>query len=96
MKLENLGFQGFYVFSEFINEAEEEMIVGELLAQEEKWVDSVSGRRKIDFGPQANFKKKKLKQGHFEGLPKCMEHVIKKILSNIGTLKDVKDDLSSE
>ncbi len=25
-----------------------------------------------------------------------MEHVIKKILSNIGTIKDVKDDLSSE
>ena len=25
-----------------------------------------------------------------------MEHVIKKILSNIATLKDVKDDLSSE
>jgi DNA N6-methyl adenine demethylase len=61
MTLENLGFQGFYVFSEFITEAEEERIVGELLAQEEKWVDSVSGRRKIDFGPQANFKKKKLK-----------------------------------
>ncbi len=66
------------------------------MGQQEKWVESVSGRRKIDFGPQANFKKKKLKQGHFEGLPKCMEQVIKKILSNIGTLKDVKDDLSSE
>ena len=66
------------------------------MGQQENWVESVSGRRKIDFGPQANFKKKKLKQGHFEGLPKCMEKVIKKILSNIGTLKDVKDDLSSE
>ena len=49
------------MFSDFISEVEEEKIVGELLAQEERWVDSVSGRSKIDFGPQANFKKKKLK-----------------------------------
>ena len=49
------------MFSDFISEVEEEKIVGELLGKEERWVDSVSGRRKIDFGPQANFKKKKLK-----------------------------------
>ena len=49
------------MFSDFITEAEEEKIVGKLMAKEERWVDSVSGRRKIDFGPQANFKKKKLK-----------------------------------
>jgi hypothetical protein len=38
----------------------------------DKWHESVSGRKKIDFGPQANFKKKRLKKGNFNGLPKCM------------------------
>ncbi len=67
-----------------------------LLGQEEKWVESVSGRRKIDFGPKANFKKKKLKEGKFAGLPKCMEGVINKILNNIGLEQDIKDDLGSD
>ena len=51
----------------------------------------MSGRRKIDFGPQANFKKKKLKQGHFKGLPKCMRTIIDKIVKGIGS-GEVKDD----
>ncbi|KYK68389.1 hypothetical protein TGPRC2_246140 [Toxoplasma gondii TgCatPRC2] len=33
------------------------------------WVLSQSGRRKIDFGPQVNFKKKRLKPGRFNGFP---------------------------
>ena len=33
------------------------------------WVDSQSGRRKQDFGPKINFKKKKLNFASFGGLP---------------------------
>ena len=76
-----LGFSGFYIFSDFIGEEKETQIVEELLSKKEKWVESVSGRLKMDYGPQANFKKKKLKQGNFEGLPKCLEDVISKIVT---------------
>lgn len=34
-----------------------------------RWTESVSGRWKQDFGPTANFKKRKVKVGSFAGLP---------------------------
>ena len=43
------------------------------------WVDSQSGRRKQDFGPKANFKRKKAKLGTFEGIPNELESVFIKM-----------------
>eukprot|EP00112_Aurelia_sp_Birch-Aquarium-sp1_P004992 Seg1566.9 transcript_id=Seg1566.9/GoldUCD/mRNA.D3Y31 product="alpha-ketoglutarate-dependent dioxygenase alkB 4" protein_id=Seg1566.9/GoldUCD/D3Y31 len=42
------------------------------------WKLSQSGRRKQDFGPQANFKKKKLKVGNFTGLPSVSRDIVKR------------------
>ena len=43
------------------------------------WVDSQSGRRKQDFGPKANFKRKKAKLGTFEGIPNELKSVFIKM-----------------
>ncbi|PHJ24462.1 alpha-ketoglutarate-dependent dioxygenase alkb [Cystoisospora suis] len=39
------------------------------------WSDSQSGRRKIEFGAQVNFKKKKVRLGKFTGLPAFYNHL---------------------
>lgn len=39
------------------------------------WDASQSGRRKKNFGPKVNFKKKKLSVGKFEGFPKLTKFV---------------------
>ncbi|TNV76272.1 hypothetical protein FGO68_gene16757 [Halteria grandinella] len=91
---EILDFSGFHVFSDFITEEMENHVVTQL-QQSGKWVESQSGRKKIDFGPQANFKKQKIKEGHFKGLPECMKPVIEKIHSQIGSGL-VKDDMGTD
>lgn len=60
------------------------------------WVDSQSGRKKIDFGPKANFKKQKVKEGGFKGLPKCMEGIIKRIIMEIGGSGVRRDDCGNQ
>ncbi|PFH38320.1 hypothetical protein BESB_006610 [Besnoitia besnoiti] len=40
------------------------------------WALSQSGRRKIDFGPKVNFKKKRVKVGKFNGLPPFAERLL--------------------
>ncbi|XP_067929064.1 alpha-ketoglutarate-dependent dioxygenase alkB homolog 4-like isoform X2 [Watersipora subatra] len=64
---EYLTIQGVLIIPEFISNAEEVHIVNEI--DKIPWVDSQSGRRKQDFGPKVNFKKKKLKLGSFTGFP---------------------------
>ena len=47
---------------------------------ESLWKDSHGGRRKLDFGPQANFKKKKVKIGDFRGFDpetRCLIDAVK-------------------
>eukprot|EP00297_Palpitomonas_bilix_P010111 CAMPEP_0113873688 /NCGR_PEP_ID=MMETSP0780_2-20120614/3913_1 /TAXON_ID=652834 /ORGANISM="Palpitomonas bilix" /LENGTH=289 /DNA_ID=CAMNT_0000859369 /DNA_START=230 /DNA_END=1096 /DNA_ORIENTATION=+ /assembly_acc=CAM_ASM_000599 len=51
----------------FVSEEEEVTILESLAGKE--WVVSQSGRLKQDYGPKANFKKKKLKMEGFSGLP---------------------------
>eukprot|EP00347_Sterkiella_histriomuscorum_P004683 403359506 len=79
---EQLDFGGLYTIKEIISEDFEYNIVNKL--QDYKWVDSQSGRKKIDFGPQVNFKKQKLKYTKFTGFPLF----IKPILDLISTLND--------
>eukprot|EP00347_Sterkiella_histriomuscorum_P018966 403343479 len=79
---EQLDFGGLYTINDFISEEFEQDIVNKL--QDYKWVDSQSGRKKIDFGPQVNFKKQKLKYTKFTGFPLF----IKPILDLIQTLND--------
>lgn len=61
-------FPGIYVNLDFLSIQESEKIVegvDNLLG----WDASQSGRRKKNFGPKVNFKKKKLSVGKFEGFP---------------------------
>ena len=67
------GFSGIKVIRDFISKDEEQ----ELIANLDKlpWDLSQSGRRKQNFGPRANFKKRKAKVGPFNGFPKCTEFI---------------------
>lgn len=72
-------FQGLGVFSgvevhrDFISVAEEQRLIGDL--DQIPWDVSQSGRRKQNFGPKANFKKRKVKVGSFRGFPRCTQFV---------------------
>ena len=52
-----------------------------LQIEKHPWVESQSGRKKQDFGPQANFKKRKLKTSKFKGLPLFAKTHIQRLLS---------------
>ena len=68
MKEHVADFTGLHLLPDFLTVAEEESLA-ELIESDPNWKESQSGRRKIDYGPSANFKKKKLKVGNFAGLP---------------------------
>ncbi|XP_054716525.1 alpha-ketoglutarate-dependent dioxygenase alkB homolog 4-like isoform X2 [Uloborus diversus] len=57
----------FKLYEEFLSIEEEERIVCAI--DEIPWMLSQSGRKKQDFGPKVNFKKKKGKVGDFRGFP---------------------------
>ncbi len=63
----SVHLEGVSVVTDFITPEEELFLVEEIRKSE--WKESQSGRRKQDFGPRANFKKKKWKMGSFTGLP---------------------------
>ena len=63
--LEN--FSGIVVIPNFISIDEEAELINNL--DELPWDISQSGRRKQNFGPRANFKKRKAKVGAFKGFP---------------------------
>ena len=65
---------GALLFPDFITAEEEAEIVSGVDSFE--WKPSQSGRRKQDFGPQINFKKRKLKLGKFKGFPRFMRPFI--------------------
>ncbi|XP_028322955.1 alpha-ketoglutarate-dependent dioxygenase alkB homolog 4 [Gouania willdenowi] len=60
-------YPGVFLWLNFISEEEED----ELLKSMDKdvWIQSQSGRKKQDFGPKVNFKKRKVRVGDFSGLP---------------------------
>lgn len=65
---------GLTVIPNFVTEAEEASLLADLDSL--KWDTSQSGRRKQNFGPRANFKKRKVKAGqNFKGFPKQTQFV---------------------
>ena len=67
-------FPGVQIVRDFISETEELKLMQDLDAL--SWDTSQSGRRKQNFGPRANFKKRKAKAGeHFRGFPKCTKYL---------------------
>jgi len=66
-------FPGIMIIPNFITEGEQEELVKKL--DELPWDSSQSGRRKQNFGPRANFKKRKAKLGSFSGFPVCTKFI---------------------
>jgi len=66
-------FPGIMIITNFVTEAEQEELVKNL--DELPWDTSQSGRRKQNFGPRANFKKRKAKLGSFSGFPACTKFI---------------------
>lgn len=52
-------FNGFYVIKNLFDEAEQENLIREI--NKYSWSESQSGRKKQDYGPKINYKKKKLR-----------------------------------
>lgn len=73
-KVTSFPFPGVFLQENFISaEEEKELIRG---IDENAWNESQSGRRKQDFGPKVNFKKRKVRVGSFSGLPALSQKLI--------------------
>ena len=64
-----LDFPGIKIICDFVTLEEESALISGL--DDLPWDSSQSGRRKQNFGPRANFKKRKAKCGPFSGFPSC-------------------------
>ncbi|KAM7373936.1 hypothetical protein PAMP_006620 [Pampus punctatissimus] len=67
-------FSGVFLRQNFISEEEEEELIHSM--DQEVWNQSQSGRRKQDFGPKVNFKKRKVRVGRFSGLPALSQKLV--------------------
>ncbi|XP_050529227.1 alpha-ketoglutarate-dependent dioxygenase alkB homolog 4 isoform X1 [Daktulosphaira vitifoliae] len=67
------NFDGIYIEHEFIDLKEEANLIENL--DQIPWDVSQSGRRKQNFGPKCNFKKRRLSIGNFNGFPLCTKFV---------------------
>jgi len=81
------SFYGIRLIEDFVSTEEEGKLIAHL--DDIAWDVSVSGRRKQNFGPKANFKGRKAKLGNFRGFPECTRFVQERFAS-LGILKDYK------
>ncbi|XP_066587037.1 alpha-ketoglutarate-dependent dioxygenase alkB homolog 4 [Prorops nasuta] len=96
---ESLIFPGVYIELDFLNSIEAQDLTTDL--DKLPWDSSQSGRRKQNFGPKCNFKKRKLKLGAFIGFPKTTEFVQKKfdnvkLLENFQTIEQCSLEYNPE
>ncbi|XP_034180112.1 alpha-ketoglutarate-dependent dioxygenase alkB homolog 4 [Osmia lignaria lignaria] len=87
---EAIEFPGVYIQLGFLNSCEIASLVKAL--DDIPWEASQSGRRKQNFGPKCNFKKRKLRLGSFNGFPISTQFVQDKfskvpILSDFQTIE---------
>lgn len=66
---ESIDYPGVFIQLDFITESEEAALAKNL--DEIPWDTSQSGRRKQNYGPKTNFKKRKMVPGMFAGFPEC-------------------------
>lgn len=78
--------RGIDLFEEVISPEEEAQIISQIDATD--WVNSQSGRRKQDYGPRVNFKKKKLNLDSFRGLPVYVKSVWERMQQDLKVLSD--------
>lgn len=82
---ESILYPGIYIKLDFITEEEEKDLMKNI--DEMPWDVSQSGRRKQNFGPKTNFKKKKIVAGKFEGFP-AFSKFLQERFESIDLLKD--------
>lgn len=70
---DGVNFPGIYVQLNFLSPAECNNVMQNVDAM--PWDISQSGRRKQNFGPKTNFKKRKLRVGEFNGFPKFSQFI---------------------
>ncbi|XP_061608968.1 alpha-ketoglutarate-dependent dioxygenase alkB homolog 4 [Phyllopteryx taeniolatus] len=67
-------FPGVFLWEDFLSEEEEKELISSM--DRDVWNLSQSGRKKQDFGPKVNFKKKKVRPASFSGLPALSEKLV--------------------
>ncbi|XP_008304498.1 alpha-ketoglutarate-dependent dioxygenase alkB homolog 4 [Stegastes partitus] len=67
-------FPGVFLWENFISEEEEKELINTM--DQDQWNLSQSGRRKQDFGPKVNFKKRKVRISNFSGLPALSQTLV--------------------
>lgn len=72
----SIEYPGVYIDLNFLNKQEEQRLLEGI--DNTTWSLSQSGRRKQNFGPKCNFKKRKLQLGDFKGFPKFSEFIQEK------------------
>ncbi|KAF6738211.1 Alpha-ketoglutarate-dependent dioxygenase alkB-like 4 [Oryzias melastigma] len=73
----SFSFPGIFLWDNFISEEEEKQLIKSM--DQDAWNPSQSGRRKQDFGPKVNFKKRKVRVGGFSGLPNLSEELVRRM-----------------
>lgn len=96
---ESIDFPGIYIEEDFLSATEEQLLLNGI--DSTPWDLSQSGRRKQNYGPKCNFKKRKLKCENFNGFPKYTLFVQDKfkhipLLSNFVTIEQCSLEYSSE
>lgn len=82
---DSITYPGVFIEPNFLSEEEERMLM--INIDEVPWNISQSGRMKQNYGPKANFKKKKLVIGNFDGFP-GFSKFIQERFRRIDLLKD--------
>ncbi|XP_017859879.1 PREDICTED: alpha-ketoglutarate-dependent dioxygenase alkB homolog 4 [Drosophila arizonae] len=70
---DSLALPGIYVQEQFLSAAEGKQLIADL--DDLPWDISQSGRRKQNYGPKTNFKKRRLQLGSFQGFPAATRYV---------------------
>ncbi|CAH0547754.1 unnamed protein product [Brassicogethes aeneus] len=94
-----IEYPGIYIDLNFLSDDEEKVLINGVDSM--PWDLSQSGRRKQNFGPKCNFKKKKLRLGDFQGFPRFSEFVQKKfsdhrVLKNFQTIEQCSLEYTPE
>jgi len=81
-------FHGIELYPNFISVEEEQKVLEDL--DKVPWDVSQSGRRKQSYGPNVNFKRRKVKLGSFQGFPIATKFIQDRFESAIASLRDYK------
>ncbi|XP_034949003.1 alpha-ketoglutarate-dependent dioxygenase alkB homolog 4 [Chelonus insularis] len=94
-----ISYPGVYIQLNFLTENEAKNLMDNL--DELSWDSSQSGRRKQNYGPKCNFKRRKLQLGNFNGFPKKTKFVQDKfkhvpLLENFQTIEQCSLEYTPE